>query len=145
MDPIISLSENSIFGNNETTFDATYECEVFSISYIEEKVILVAIAGTFICMTSIIGNCLLLYIFLTRPHLRETHFYYMTWLSGMDIFTSISYLLLMSVMIIMVRFHILTLYQLWFTYVREVFAFVHVLMLCSSYLIVVANVERYCK
>lgn len=57
-------------------------CEQFAIPYLDLKFWLVAVIGTCISLLSLLENSILVMVFLWRPALRQTHFYYMCWMAG---------------------------------------------------------------
>lgn len=43
---------------------------------------LVSVFGSSVSILSLLENAILVYVFIVKPRLRQTHFYYMCWIAG---------------------------------------------------------------
>uniref|UniRef100_A0A914VWE2 G-protein coupled receptors family 1 profile domain-containing protein n=1 Tax=Plectus sambesii TaxID=2011161 RepID=A0A914VWE2_9BILA len=111
--------------------------------YQSVKIIMVGLCGTTIAAVSMLENLLIFYMFCTRRQLRSSHLY-LAVLSVFDIFISLCYIFLMSMAIYADWALNIFFYQLWHRYLCSSFAFSHVTMTASTYLIIAATLERYC-
>ncbi|VDL69228.1 unnamed protein product [Nippostrongylus brasiliensis] len=99
--------------------------------------------GMVTALISIVHNTLLFYTFNSSKVLRQRNLIYLMWISGCDIFVSMSYMAIMCVQVYTDYFESFTLFYLWHRYLRVAFTVSHITLSSSSFLLMAATIERY--
>ncbi|ETN85133.1 hypothetical protein NECAME_16894 [Necator americanus] len=107
------------------------------------KMCFVGCFGLITALVSVFHNCLLFYTFNRSKVLRKRNLTYLMWISGCDIFVSISYIAIMCVQVYIDFFESLTLFYLWHRCLRAAFTVSHITFSSSSFLLMAATIERY--
>jgi len=97
---------------NETT-SVSDTCYYERPALIHVKFWMVAVCGTTISALSTIENSILFIVFVRNRHHRNSPALYLLLLAFFDIFMSISYVLLMSVNVLVDYYELVWLYRLW--------------------------------
>ncbi|CAJ0604087.1 unnamed protein product [Cylicocyclus nassatus] len=119
------------------------ECLYQPQIFLEWKMCFVGCLGLATALISVIHNSLLFYTFVFSKVLRKRHLTYLMWISGCDIFVSISYIAIMCVQVYIDYFESLTLFFLWHHYLRAAFTISHITISTVSFLLMAATIERY--
>ncbi|TMS34810.1 hypothetical protein L596_002327 [Steinernema carpocapsae] len=107
---------------------------------IDRRWYLVAVAGTSLSLISLVCNILIARVLLTRTH---SHFFFLGLLAVSDSFLSFCYGPVIAMDVIKNRLQIVWLTRLWWSYIGTLLALCHVSMTFSSFLIILATIERY--
>ncbi|CAD5211935.1 unnamed protein product [Bursaphelenchus okinawaensis] len=107
------------------------------------RMAMVAVAGTFIAVVSLIFNAFLFVLLISNPQYRRTHLLYLAFLALIDTFLSASYILIFPVNLFMDYFESDFLAWAWFNYVKPMLAICHVAITSSALLLTSATFERY--
>ncbi len=132
----IPLSNRS----NETT---TAGCVYWGTQNLDVKVWLILVFGSTISILSLTENCFLSYVFVSNARFRRSQLFYLCVLSFLDIFLAVSYLLLMSFMVLIDKTENLSMYGVWLGYVRPLLSLSVITLTTSVYLILAMTFERY--
>ncbi|GMS80519.1 hypothetical protein PENTCL1PPCAC_2694, partial [Pristionchus entomophagus] len=125
------------------TATAAADCDAVDPDFLTERFWLCVVIGGSVSIISIVENLFIFALFATSRQHRNSYNLYLLLLAFFDVFMGISYIALMSVMV-MINFT--ASYQLkwmWASYVVPMLAISHVAMTTSTYLITFAAIERY--
>lgn len=127
-----------------STFNASllYDCS-YTPYYSEEKFYIVLLVGTSLAIFSVIENCVLFYLLLSRAKYHSSYLFYITILSFMDIFIAISYIAVISVSYYYDYTSNLIVHAIWHVYVLPIFTLSYVAMAVSTFLLMSATFERF--
>lgn len=119
------------------------DCFYEPMEYLEEKLILVGIFGTSLSLMGMVLNTLAAYVLGRIVNRTSTPLVYMLALAILDFFFLIAYILLFTVQIYFDYHKDVQLYFLWNRYLSLVFVLSKFIQTASTYLIVMASVERF--
>ncbi|WKY05923.1 hypothetical protein Q1695_006268 [Nippostrongylus brasiliensis] len=123
--------------------DDVDECLYQPQIFLPWKMCFVGCLGMVTALISIVHNTLLFYTFNSSKVLRQRNLIYLMWISGCDIFVSMSYMAIMCVQVYTDYFESFTLFYLWHRYLRVAFTVSHITLSSSSFLLMAATIERY--
>ncbi|KAK5972292.1 hypothetical protein GCK32_001623 [Trichostrongylus colubriformis] len=124
-------------------YDDADECLYRPQIFLQWKMFFVGCVGLVTALVSITHNILLFYTFNSSKVLRQRNLIYLMWISGCDIFISMSYIAIMCVQVYTDYFESFTLFHLWHRYLRTAFTVSHITLSSSSFLLMAATIERY--
>ncbi|RCN35026.1 hypothetical protein ANCCAN_19124 [Ancylostoma caninum] len=119
------------------------ECLYQPQIFLQWKMCFVGCIGLITALVSIVHNCLLFYTFNSSRVLRKRNLTYLMWISGCDIFVSMSYIAIMCMQVYTDYFESFTIFYLWHRYLRAAFTVSHITLSSSSFLLMAATIERY--
>ncbi|GMT10878.1 hypothetical protein PFISCL1PPCAC_2175, partial [Pristionchus fissidentatus] len=122
---------------------AAFDCDMVDSDFLTERFWLCVVIGGSVSIISIFENFFIFALFLSSRQHRNSYNLYLLLLAFFDVFMGISYIALMSVMVMINFTASYELKRMWASYTVPMLAISHVAMTTSTYLITFAAIERY--
>ncbi|KAF8386293.1 hypothetical protein PRIPAC_75435 [Pristionchus pacificus] len=144
----LTVTTISLDQQETTTVDPVWttnenECDLVDTDFLTERFWLCVVIGGSVSIISIIENLFIFFLFATSRQHRNSYNLYLLLLAFFDVFMGISYIALMSVMVMINFTASVQLKFMWASYVVPMLTISHVAMTTSTYLITFAAIERY--
>ncbi|GMR59472.1 hypothetical protein PMAYCL1PPCAC_29667, partial [Pristionchus mayeri] len=119
------------------------ECDEVDSDFLTERFWLCVVIGGSVSIVSILENLFIFFLFASSRQHRNSYNLYLLLLAFFDVFMGISYIALMSVMVIINFTASYQLKRMWASYLVPMLAISQVALTTSTYLITFAAIERY--